>query len=90
MRESILDDPFFAAEGTVFGRTFFCPLEDTVEMEVVVTLSFNGNAIISRHFAAGAGRFEGKLANSTGISTLNIPFPGGNCMPAIYLDLHAC
>ena len=58
-------------------------------MEVVVALPLDRDAVVSRHLAAGAWGLKGKLANSARIGSLNIPLPGGNGVPTIYLDFHA-
>lgn len=88
MFQSVLDNPLLPAEGTIFGRSFFSPLEDTVEMEVMQALSLDGDTIISWHFASRAGRFEGELADRAALFCLNIPFPGGDCVPCVDFDLH--
>lgn len=86
--QSIFDNPLLPSEGTIFRRAFFSPFEDTVKMEMMQALSLDGHAIITWHFASRAGRFKGKLADCAALFSLNIPFPGGNCIPCVDFDLH--
>ena len=57
-------------------------------MKMVETLSLDGDAVVSWYFAARAGRLEGELADSTALLGLNVPFPGGDCVPVVDLNLH--
>jgi hypothetical protein len=86
--ESVLDDPLFTAERTVFRRALLRPLENAVKVEVVQALALDGHAVISWDFAARAGRLEGELADRAALLVFDVPLPGGNCVPAIDFHLH--
>ena len=59
-----------------------------MQVEMVIALALERNAAIAGHLAARARRLKGKLADGARVGTLDIPFPGGNGMPAVNLDLH--
>ena len=48
---------------------------------MVEALALDGHAVISGHFAAGAGRLKGKLAYGAALLVFDVPFPGGNSVP---------
>lgn len=57
-------------------------------MKVVIALPFDGNALITWHFAGGAWRLEGELADGAGLGIGDIPLPGGDSLPTIDLYFH--
>lgn len=57
-------------------------------MEVVIALALDGDALVAGHFAGGARRLESELADGAGFGISDVPFPGGDSLPAIDLHLH--
>jgi hypothetical protein len=85
---SVFSHPLLSAKRTVLRGSFFSPLQDAVEVKMMETLSLDGHAIISWHFAPGAGRLKCELANGAALLRFDIPLPSGNCVPRFDLNLH--
>lgn len=84
----ISSHPLLAAEGAIFGGALFGPLENAVQVKVVIALALDGDALVPGHLACRAGWLESILTNGAWLCTLDVPFPGGHRLPAVNFDLH--
>lgn len=84
----IFHNPIISTKRTFIRRTLFSPFQYTVQMKIMIALTFNRYALITWHFASRARRFKCKLANSAWLGVLDIPFPCGYSLPAVYFDFH--